>query len=220
MVINTDKSKVMIFNTARKYDGMPCLTLPGMGGQKLEVVESYKLLGVKIRSDLKWHDNTSFICQRGYERLWLLRRLKGLGASQTELVDVYDKQVRSLLELAVPVWQPALTQHESKQIERVQKAACHIILGNKYVDYDNALNMIGHDSLKTRRIQLCQKFARKSLRNPKYSNWFCPVKTEPNMPKTRGQKRKKQNLFKPVQTRTERYENSPLPYLTKLLNQS
>ena len=53
MVINTDKSKVMIFNTARKYDGMPCLTLPGMGGQKLEVVESYKLLGVKIRSDLK-----------------------------------------------------------------------------------------------------------------------------------------------------------------------
>ena len=77
---------------------------------------------------------------------------------------MYDKQVRSLLELAVPVWQPALTQHESKQIERVQKAACHIILGNKYVDYDNALNMIGHDSLKTRRIQLCQKFARKSLR--------------------------------------------------------
>ena len=56
--------------------------------------------------------------------------------------------------------------------------------------------------------------------NPKYSNWFCPVKTEPYMPKTRGQKRKKQYMFKTVQTRTERYEISPLPYLTKLLNQS
>ena len=32
-----------------------------------------------------------------------------------ELGDVYDKQVRSMLELAVPVWQPALTQNESKQ---------------------------------------------------------------------------------------------------------
>ena len=174
---------------------------------------SLKLLGVKIRSDLKWHDNTSFICQRGYDRLWLLRRLKGLGASQTELVDVYDKQVRSLLELAVPVWQPAFTQHESKQIERVQKAAFHIILGTNYENYENAIEITGHDKLSHRRIQLCKKFAKKCLNNPKFSNWFCPVQSLPTT-NTRGVKKMIRNQFKPVQTRTERYANSPIPYMT------
>ena len=53
MRINTEKCKVMMFNTGRKIDAVPQLTLPGMGGQYLEVVESFKLLGVRIRSDLK-----------------------------------------------------------------------------------------------------------------------------------------------------------------------
>ena len=44
MQINQNKSKVMIFNTARNFDVMPNLTLPGMGvGESLEVVEKYKL---------------------------------------------------------------------------------------------------------------------------------------------------------------------------------
>ena len=85
------------------------------------MVEKFKLLGVQIRSDLKWFDNSNYICQKGYERLWMLQRLKGLGANSSELLDVYEKQVRSILEMAVPVWEPGLTKEETKQIERVQK---------------------------------------------------------------------------------------------------
>ena len=106
--------------------------------------------------------------------------------------------------------------NNSIQIERVQKVACHIILGDKYETYDNALNIIGHDSLNTRRVQLCMTFAKKALKNPNYSNWFCPSKAKQS--KTRNIKMKIENKLKPVMTRTERYENSPLPYLTKLLN--
>ena len=77
-------------------------------------------LWVIIRSDMKWSDNTDYICKKGYERLWMLRRLKGLGASEAEMLDVYHKQMRSVLELAVPVWQPAITQLETKQIESTE----------------------------------------------------------------------------------------------------
>ena len=35
-----------------------------------------------------------------------------------QLVDAYKKEVRSLLELAVPVWNSGLTVEESIQIER------------------------------------------------------------------------------------------------------
>ena len=59
----------------------------------------------------------------------MLRRLKGLGASEMEKLVVYYKQVRSVLELAVQVWRPALTQQEIKQIEIVQRCALYIILG-------------------------------------------------------------------------------------------
>ena len=84
----------------------------------LEVVDSIKILGLIIRSDMRWYDNTNYMCQKGYKRLWMLRRLKGLGASLEESKDVYIKQVRSVMELAVSVWQPALTNQEVKQIER------------------------------------------------------------------------------------------------------
>ena len=103
MVINAGKTKVMMFNPSRTYDGTPKLTLPDMGDNYLEVVETFKLVGVIIRSDMKWCDNTDYICKKGYSRLWMIRRLKGLGADTKELLDVYQKQVRSVLEMAVPV---------------------------------------------------------------------------------------------------------------------
>ena len=67
-----------------------------------------KLLGIKITSDLKWHTNTQYICARGYSKLWMLRNLKRFGARTQDLIDVYVKQCRSVLELAVPDWSPGL----------------------------------------------------------------------------------------------------------------
>ena len=148
MQINTHKTKVMIFNPAHIYDGTPKLTLSDMGDQYLEVVEKFKLLGVVIRSDLKWQDNTDYICQKGYARLWLIRRLKGLGADVLEMIDVYEKQVRSVLEMAVPVWQPALTKQEKTQIERVQRCAVYIILGKEYKGYEEALKILELEGLQ------------------------------------------------------------------------
>ena len=50
MVINNDKSKVMLFNNAKDYDFMPDIVCPN--GEALEVVEELKLLGVILTSDL------------------------------------------------------------------------------------------------------------------------------------------------------------------------
>ena len=103
----------------------------------LEVLEELKILSVNVLSDMTWHSNTKYICSKGYARMWMLRNLKRLGAGTDELVDVYYKQCRSILELAVPAWNPALTNSESDQIERIQKTACAIILGDKYKSYKN-----------------------------------------------------------------------------------
>ena len=147
----------------------------------------------------------------------MIRRLKNLGANSEELLGVYIKQVRSVLELAVPVWQPGLTQLETQQIERVQKCAMHIILGENYTDYYDALETLNCDTLVSRRIKLCENFARKASKSTRYMNWFTLKTTSPPTINTR-QHKKELNKYLPVQTRTCRYKNSPLPYLTDILN--
>ena len=58
-----------------------------------------QLLGINLRTDLKWSDNTTEITKKGYARMWTIRRLKLLGATKNDLKDVFEKQVRSVLEL-------------------------------------------------------------------------------------------------------------------------
>ena len=217
MRINTDKTKAVLFNTSWKYDFMPQLTMDG--NTQLEVVEEFRRLGLNFMSNLSWQSNTDLMCQKGYSRLWMIKRLKKLGASQSEMTDVYIKQIRCLLELAVAVWMPGLTKAESYQLERVQKCVAHVIMGDAYDTYDGATNILGLEKLSDRRFKLCLNFARKCEKHPKYSNWFHAAEEvlSPSM-KTRSDKTLLQTKYKPVPFRTDRYKNSPIPFLTDLLN--
>ena len=118
MQINKKKTKVMVFNPCKAWDFQSALSLDD---QELDMVEEMRLLGVVIKSDLKWTSNTEQMVDKAYKRLWSMRRLKGMGASVDDLKDVFIKQVRSVLELAVPVWNAAIRQEEKRDIERVQK---------------------------------------------------------------------------------------------------
>ena len=136
------------------------------------------------------------------------------GATNEELIDVYYKQVRSVLEMAVAVWSPAITLCQVAQIERVQKTVCAVILGGVYDDYTQAITVLGMTKLSERRTELCSKFAKKCFKNERYENWFVPRTTDPGTIQTRSDK----SALMPVNTRTKRYSKSPLPYLTALLN--
>ena len=122
-----------------------------------------------IRSDLSRGPNTEYMVKRANKKLWCLRRLKKLGAETPDLIDVYVKQIKSLLEFAVVVWHPSLTNEDRLKIERVQKSALCIILGQNYKSYRSALKHLHTESLFSRRNKLCKKFARKSLKHTKYS---------------------------------------------------
>ena len=141
-----------------------------------------------------------------------------MGATVSELLDVYQKQVRSVLELAVPVWQPALTVQEKYQIERVQKCALYIILGSNYINYSHALDRIGWENLEQRRIKLCENFAKKASKHLKYQDWFFKNNNNPTLVNTRARTQKAKLQYLPVKTRTDRYKKSPLPFLTDILN--
>ena len=180
-------------------------------GTELEVMENIKLLGIIIQSDMKWKSNTSNLVNKSNKKLWMIRRLKYLGAEQDDLVDIYVKHVRSILELAVPAWQGAITQSECFDLERVQKSALHIILGGKYESYSQALEITGLQNLELRRQNLCLKFERKAESHWKHKRWFKP---NSNPVDTRQLKTK----YKSVHFKHRRFRDSPISYLTSLLN--
>ena len=158
---------------------------------------------------MKWHDNTANIVKKSYSKLWILRRLRALGAETQDLVDIYCKQIRCHLEFAVPVWQGAITNYERAAIERVQRCALRIILGDNYSSYQNALDTLNLDDLEKRRVKICLNFGLKAAKHPKHSHWF----------KERPKFITRSNLkYYPVFASNLRLQKSPIAYITKLLN--
>ena len=135
--LNLKKTKVIMFKNFKKYDFHPILIL---GDEELQVVNECKLLGLSIRSDLKWKSNTEYMTSKASKKLWIIKRLKNMGASQNYLKEVYIKQSRPVLEYAVPVWNSGITIKETNAIERVRKPVAKIILQGDYTSYKNSLN--------------------------------------------------------------------------------
>ena len=127
MRINYKKTKMILFNPGSAKDFHPRFNL---SNNEIDLVEETKLLGVIVRSDLSWSSNTDYMVERANKKLWFLRRLKKLGANQDDLKDVYVKQIRSILEFAVPVWHSSLVGEDRLKTERVQKSALRIIFGD------------------------------------------------------------------------------------------
>ena len=208
MKLNVGKTKLMLFNPCKNKDFMPDIMVEGC---RVDLVEEFKLLGVVLSSNLSWHANTDYIVKRCNGKLWVLRRLKKLGASHSDLLDVYFKQIRSIAEFGVPVWNPSLTWSDVAKLERIQKTTFHIILGDNYRSYSSALRSLGVKKLSERRKLLCLKFARKAERHHKFSKWFKPSTK-------RTATRQTQSKYCQVFARKKRFRNSPIPYLTELLN--
>ena len=214
MRINHEKTKVILFNNALKYDFLPNLTLEE--DCQLEVVDELRLLGVQVRADLSWRSNTNEMCKNAYARLWKLRRLKPLGASTDELLDVYDKQIRCMVEFAAPVWTSGLTLAETNQIERLQKAAFAIILEDQYNSYARAMKTLKRTTLALRRKELNLTFAKKALKSDKFNHWFCQYQPTDQSATTRSVPH--DYILAPVEARTKTFKKSPLAYLTNLIN--
>ena len=144
MVINESKTKIIVFNEARSVDILPKVKLSEEN--MIEVVDDMKLLGVMIRSDLKWHDNTEHIIRKSFQRMWILRNLKRYGAEENLLLEAYTQQIRSITEMACPVWNGALTQQEERALERIQRTALAVIRGDKHTTYREALEYFEIDT--------------------------------------------------------------------------
>ena len=169
MEINKSKSKAMYFNFTRDKQFSTRLKIDN---DKLDVISDTKLLGTIISNDLKWDKNTEFIVKKAYARMEILRRAKSFNASFEDLKLIYIMFVRSILEFSCTVWNSSLTIQNIEDLERVQKTAIKIILGESYLNYIKSLNLLQLQDLQERREELCLSFAKKCVKNEKNGNIF------------------------------------------------
>ena len=154
MFINVPKTKEMIiyFGNFFNLDFIPLLNLCS---EKVERVNTFKLLGVVFSSDLSWHHHVIFILEKVSKRLFIVWQLIRCGVSFGDILIVYCSVIRSILEYACPVWHCGLTIEQSTDIEKVQKRVLRIIFPDLH--YKDALERAGLERLDTRRERITRE---------------------------------------------------------------
>ena len=143
----------------------------------------------------------------------MLHKFSKFTKNKVHIMHLFKFQVRSVLEYCSTVWHSSLTESDSKDIERIQKAAVKLIMGKNYQGYSNSLNFLKLDSLHERRKKNALKFAKKSVANINFSKFF-PRHSGDRTMKTRYPERYVVN-----KAHTERYRKSAVPFLQRILNE-
>ena len=208
MRINVKKSNYMIF-TRTQTDFVTRLSI---NNSKLEEVQEVKIVGVWLASNLKWNKNTKELARKAYSRMSMLTKLKYVGVSLEDLIEIYVLFVRSILEYCAVVWHSSLTVELVNTLERVQKVCLRVILGEKYVSYSTALELCNLKTLFERREERCLSFALKCLKHPLHRRMF------PLNYSNKDNKHSSREKFLVNFGRTTAYKDSAIPYLQRRLN--
>ena len=209
MKVNSKKTKIMIFNFTNTKQFTTNIELDG---EVLEIVDEHKLLGTILTSNLSWERNTQNLIRGANSAMKLLHAASKLTRKASDLKQIYTMFVRSRLETAVAVWHSRLTLEQSENLERVQKMAMRAIFKKQYSSYQDSVKLLKLDTLQIRRQKLNIKFARNCLKIDKIKNIFPLNDQVHNMEKRSYEK------FHVNKANTERYRQSSVPYMQRLLN--
>ena len=132
--------------------------------------------------------------------------------STEDLIDVYCKFIRSIVEYCSVVSHSALTDAQSKQLENIQTTAMRILLQENFVSPSAAREMTGLQELFEWRESRVETFSRKCLKHPKHKFLFPPNLKNSEMNLRDNEK------FKVNFARTSAYQRSGIIKCQQVLN--
>ena len=201
MQLNPKKCKEMIISFLKHNH--TCFTPIFISGFPVEVVSTFKLLGVMLSNDLTWRVHVDFVLKKANSRLYALRKLRRAGLNQSNLVNVYCSLVRTCLEYASPSW-ASLSATLSEDIESLQRRALRIIYPE--LSYMDALVVSGLDTLANRRHECCMKFITKVRECKSDNNPLVNMVKEASYHPVHDYNLRNNNPIKLLNPRTERFK--------------
>ncbi|KAI4884870.1 hypothetical protein NFI96_029910, partial [Prochilodus magdalenae] len=121
--INAGKTKELVVDVRRaKHSPQAPVNIQGTD---IEIVRSYKYLGVHLNNKLDWTDNTPALYKKGQSRLHLLRRLRSFGVQGA----FYEAVVASAIFYGVVCWGSSISTADRKRLNRIKSSSvlgCHL----------------------------------------------------------------------------------------------
>ena len=114
-----------------------------------------------------------------------------------------------IADYCAAVYHPLLNDEQDQIIERLQAQALKCIYG-PYLSYAQMRLLADVTTLRERRIEICDKFAKKCLASDRFSEWF-PKKT------SRRSARGGETYVEEF-ARCDRLKNTPIFYMRRRLN--
>ena len=178
----------------------------------MQLVDKTKLLGLVLTSDLKWSENTESLIRRANARMEILRKMSSFNAPVPDMLTAYKTFIRSILEQSCVIWHSSLSQEDREGLERVQKNAFRNILKDSFENYEQSLSCLKMDTLFVRREKLLYSFGKKCQTLEQTKELF-PMNEKHYSMNTRHHEE-----YKVLHTNTERFKNSTVPYIQRMLN--
>ena len=179
----------------------------------IQVVEKLKILGTMVTNKISWSENCEILVKRVNARMQLLQKVWSFGSTTQEMVELWKTFCLSVLDQSCVLWGSGLTRENKSDLERTQKTFAKLILQEEYRSYNEALRHLGLQNLEDRRKNLTLAFAKRSLADGHFSDLI--KKRKPNNTiETRFR-----DFYEVTHANTERFKNSPVITMQRLLNE-
>ena len=163
MIVNSKKTGLLCVSDALSY--RPEAYIVDEDGNRIDCVDKLKVLGFTFSSRPSVDAHVKEIVKRMRQRTWALRHLGKTGFNNKELVDVYRSLLLPIADYCAPAYHSLTTDQQDQRLEGAQTGALRAIFG-----YGRSARQLrqeaGLSTLRDRRIEATDKFARKCLQSP------------------------------------------------------
>ena len=141
MILNTDKTKVMLITSRQKRINLNNAVLNLQYNDiDIDITTCDKILGIHVDNNLTWNDHINFLSKKLSSHLWLLSKIR-IYLSIEHRVLFYNAYIKPHIDYCSLIWSNTSSTNISK-ITRLQRRACKLILGHEYNGLPEALEKL------------------------------------------------------------------------------
>ena len=169
-------------------------------GEILGTSNEMRILGFYFSDQPNCNRHIDSICKSFRGKYWLLIHLRQNYFTEEEMIRAYTAIIRPIAEYCAPVFHSMINDRQDEILERLQATALRYVYGYG-VPYAKMRERANIETLRARRISLCDKFVQKCLASERFSEWF---------PENDQSQRSRHTLqFREEFARCDRLKNSP-----------
>ena len=124
-------------------------------GEKIERVNSCKLLRVALNDKLTWDNHIDILYRKCCQKLHFLAKLRRTRVSRRDMVKIYTAVIRPCLEYTCQLWHGGLNEGQHQQLELIQVRA--LAMAYPATEYEEACTQANLETLRQRRVTLCDR---------------------------------------------------------------